>query len=141
MENAVTPFRAQRYEADALTAEIVDPRIADVEAVARWLDYAFALPGGFRFGVAGMVGLIPGFGDALDALISLYIVIRAIQLGVPRVTVARMLVNVGIERSPGPFRLSVTCSMWFSRRIAAIISYSRTTSHGLGVRAFRTGCS
>lgn len=101
MEKAVIPYAAPRYRDDALTPEIVDPRIADVEALARWLDYAFALPGGFRFGVAGIFGLIPGIGDALDALISLYIVIRAIQLGVPRVTLARMLVNVGIEALAG----------------------------------------
>ncbi|MDQ2843923.1 MAG: DUF4112 domain-containing protein, partial [Acidobacteriota bacterium] len=39
--------------------------------------------------------------DALDALISLYIVIRAIQLGIPRVAIARMLVNIGIEALAG----------------------------------------
>ncbi|MDP9170796.1 MAG: DUF4112 domain-containing protein [Acidobacteriota bacterium] len=81
--------------------EIVDPRIADVEALARWLDYAFVLPGGFRFGVAGIVGLIPGIGDIFDAVISLYIVGRAIQLQLPRVAVARMTVNVGIEAVAG----------------------------------------
>ncbi|MDQ6676962.1 MAG: DUF4112 domain-containing protein [Acidobacteriota bacterium] len=75
----------------------MDPRLADVEALARWLDYAFALPGGFRFGVAGIIGLIPGIGDVLDGLLSLYIVMRAVQLGIPRVTITRMLVNVGIE--------------------------------------------
>jgi hypothetical protein len=98
---AITSYPAPRHRDDALTPEIVDPRIADVEALARWLDYAFALPGGFRFGVAGMIGLVPGIGDVLDALLSLYIVLRAIQLGVPRVALARMLVNVGIEALAG----------------------------------------
>jgi len=41
------------------------------------MDYAFVLPGGFRFGLAGFIGLIPGIGDVMDALISLYIVNRA----------------------------------------------------------------
>ena len=80
-----------------LTPEVVDPRIADIEALARWLDYAFALPGGFRYGLAGFLDLIPGLGDIVDAALSLYIVIRAVQLGIPRVTLARMTVNVGIE--------------------------------------------
>lgn len=80
---------------------LVDPRIADVEAVARWFDYAFVLPGGFRFGLAGIAGLIPGIGDAFDGLVSLYIVGRAIQLGIPRVAIARMLANVGIEAACG----------------------------------------
>lgn len=101
MPNAITPYAVPRYRADALTPEIVDPRIADVEAVARWLDYAFALPGGFRFGLAGIIGLIPGIGDVVDALVSVYIVVRAIQLGIPRVAIARMLVNIGIEALAG----------------------------------------
>lgn len=80
---------------------MVDPRITDVEALARWLDYSFELPGGFQFGFAGIIGLIPGIGDLFDALISLYIVWRAIQLGVPRVVLLRMVVNVGIEGVAG----------------------------------------
>lgn len=85
----------------ALTPEVVDPRIADVEQVARWLDYAFELPNGFRFGIAGFIGLIPGIGDLIDALISLYIVLRAMQLGLPRVALARMTVNIAIEGIAG----------------------------------------
>ena len=83
--------------AKPVTGELIDPRLADVEAIARWMDYAFALPGGFRFGLAGFIGLIPGIGDVMDALISLFIVNRALQLGIPRVGVARMVLNVGIE--------------------------------------------
>ena len=101
MPKTITPYAAPRYRDDGLNPEIVDPRLADVEALARWLDYAFALPGGFRFGVAGVVGIIPGIGDALGALLSLYIVFRAIQLGIPRVAIARMLVNIGIEAFVG----------------------------------------
>ena len=101
MPKALTTYAVPRYRADALTPDIVDPRIADVEAVARWLDYAFEIPGGFRFGLAGIIGLIPGIGDILDALVSLYIVTRAVQLGLSRVAIARMLVNIGIEAFAG----------------------------------------
>jgi len=76
--------------------EVVDPRTADVEALARWLDYAFALPGGFRYGLSGFIGLIPGIGDVLDALFSLYIVGRTVRLEF-RITIARMVLDVGIE--------------------------------------------
>ncbi len=92
MQRAVSPY------VPALSVQsTVDPRMADVEAVARWMDYAFVLPGGFRFGLGGIVGLMPGIGDVVDALISLYIVVRAIQLRVARVAITRMIVNVGIE--------------------------------------------
>ena len=79
----------------------MDPRIADIEALARWLDYAFALPGGFRYGLAGLLDLIPGLGDIVDAALSLYIVLRAVQLGVSRITLARMTVNVALEALVG----------------------------------------
>ena len=81
--------------------EVIDHRIADVEALARWMDYAFRLPGGFRYGLAGFIDLIPGIGDLIDGIISLYIVWRAVQLGVPRVTLTRMVLNVGIETAVG----------------------------------------
>jgi uncharacterized protein DUF4112 len=101
MHKAIGPYVSPRYRQDALTPEVVDPRIADVEALARLFDYAFALPGGFQFGIAGIIGLIPGIGDVFDALVSLYIIVRAIQLGISRVAIARMLVNVGIEALAG----------------------------------------
>jgi uncharacterized protein DUF4112 len=99
--DAITPQIILLPEEAALTPEIIDPRLADVEALARWLDYAFELPNGFRFGLGGFIGLIPGIGDVIDALISLYIIYRAIQLGIPRVAIARMLVNVAIEALAG----------------------------------------
>jgi hypothetical protein len=93
--NAVSTVGAD--DAKPVKGELIDPRLADVEALARWMDYAFVLPGGFRFGLSGFIGLIPGIGDVMDAVISLYIVNRALQLGIPRVGVARMILNVGIE--------------------------------------------
>ena len=97
MPYAAAQIPARRDDGRALNPEVIDPRIADVEALARWLDYAFALPGGFRYGLGGLIDLIPGVGDILDALLSLYIVARAVQIGVPRVTLTRMVLNVGIE--------------------------------------------
>jgi len=40
-------------------------------------------------------------GDVIDALVSLFIIVRAIQLGIARVAITRMLVNVGIEALAG----------------------------------------
>jgi len=65
------------------------------------LDYAFELPNGFRFSLVGSIGLIPGIRDIIDALVSLYVIYRSILLGIPRIAIARMLVNVGIEELAG----------------------------------------
>ena len=101
MSRALTSYSGPRYSGEALNPEVIDGRIADVEALARWMDYAFVLPGGFRYGLSGIIGLIPGIGDIIDALLSLYIVMRAVQLGIPKVTLTRMVLNVGIESAMG----------------------------------------
>jgi hypothetical protein len=38
---------------EVLTGEWIDPRLTEVEALARWMDYQFEAPGGFRFGWQG----------------------------------------------------------------------------------------
>jgi hypothetical protein len=61
------------------------------------LDEAFRVPGtGIRFGVDGIVGLIPGVGDVIAGVLSLVIPVAAWMRGVPYVTLVRMLVNLGV---------------------------------------------
>ena len=49
-----------------------------------------------RFGIDGIVGLIPGLGDALAGALSLIIPFAAWVRGVPYITLLRMLTNVAI---------------------------------------------
>jgi hypothetical protein len=74
---------------------------SDLDRLAWLLDSSIRLPGGFRVGLDGLIGLIPGFGDAVGALISLYVVRRASALGLPKPVLARMLLNVGLEAVVG----------------------------------------
>jgi len=61
------------------------------------LDEAFLIPGtGVRFGLDGIIGLVPGLGDVVAGLLSLIIPVAAWMRGVPYVTLARMVANVGI---------------------------------------------
>jgi len=61
------------------------------------LDEAIRIPGtGIRFGLDGIVGLVPGLGDVLAGLLSLVIPIAAWIRGVPYITLVRMAVNLGI---------------------------------------------
>lgn len=61
------------------------------------LDEAFRVPGtNFRFGIDGIVGLVPGLGDVLAGILSLVIPVAAWIRGVPYVTLLRMAVNIGI---------------------------------------------
>jgi hypothetical protein len=61
------------------------------------LDEAFRIPGtGIRFGIDGIIGLVPGVGDVLAGLLSLVIPFAGWIRGIPYVTLVRMAVNLGI---------------------------------------------
>jgi hypothetical protein len=61
------------------------------------LDEAFRIPGTqIRFGIDGIIGLVPGLGDVLAGLLSLVIPLAAWVRGVPYVTLMRMAANLGI---------------------------------------------
>ena len=49
-----------------------------------------------RFGIDGIIGLVPGLGDVLAGLLSLVIPLAAWIRGVPYVTLVRMAANLGI---------------------------------------------
>lgn len=75
-----------------------EQRIARLDALATLLDMAFIIPGTkMRYGIDGMIGLIPVVGDIITTAISLWIVREARSLGAPRYLVARMLANVAID--------------------------------------------
>lgn len=77
-------------------------REQDLELLARWMDSVFRIPGvGMRFGLDALVGLIPGVGDTLTSLVSLYILGSAARFGVPRVTLLRMALNIGVDWALG----------------------------------------
>lgn len=75
-----------------------EQRFARIEALAKLLDVAFVLPGtNIRYGIDGLIGLIPVVGDLLTTALSLWIVREARALGAPRHLVARMLGNVALD--------------------------------------------
>jgi Domain of unknown function (DUF4112) len=68
-----------------------------LRGIENLLDEAFRIPGTrIRFGIDGVVGLIPGLGDVLAGVLSLIIPLAAWIRGVPYVTLVRMAVNIGI---------------------------------------------
>ncbi len=68
------------------------------QALARFLDESIRVPGtNYRVGWDFIIGLIPGVGDLLASLLSTYIVAQALEQGVPRSTVFRMVWNILVE--------------------------------------------
>ena len=77
-------------------------RIERLRRLAWALDAFGRVPGTrLRFGLNSFIGLAPVAGDAVMALISLYIVTEAARLGLPRRKIVQMLANVGIEAAFG----------------------------------------
>lgn len=69
-----------------------------LERLAELLDSRFRVPGtDMRFGLDPLLGLVPVLGDAVAAIISIFIVLRLANLGVSRFTQARMLLNIVLD--------------------------------------------
>ena len=70
----------------------------NLDLLSHVLDDWFRVPGtSIRFGLDGIIGLVPGLGDIIGGLASTIIVFAAWVRGVPYITLVRMVVNIGIE--------------------------------------------
>ncbi|GAA3537692.1 DUF4112 domain-containing protein [Zobellella aerophila] len=70
---------------------------ARLDRLAWLLDSAIRLPGGFRIGLDGIIGLVPGVGDLVAAGLSSYIIAEAARMKLPGTLLARMGLNVLLE--------------------------------------------
>src|SRR6185312_2213824 len=77
-----------------------------LERLSWLMDDLIKIPGlGWRFGLDALVGLIPGLGDTATSLAAFYILASAVRYGVPKVTILRMGVNIGIDYLVGSLPL------------------------------------
>ena len=82
----------------SLLAQNSASRVQRVRVLAKLLDNSIPIPGtSWKIGFDPLVGLIPGIGDLIGAVLSGYIILEAAQAEVPTLTLVRMLVNVGID--------------------------------------------
>jgi hypothetical protein len=94
------PFEGFHFEFGGATFAPLtrEQRLARLEALAKLLDVAFILPGtNIRYGIDGLIGLIPVVGDIITTAISLWLVREARALGAPWHITARMLANVAVD--------------------------------------------
>jgi hypothetical protein len=69
-----------------------------VRVLAKLLDNSITIPGtGWKIGLDPIVGLIPGIGDLIGAVLSGYIILEAARAEVPGFTLFRMLANLGLD--------------------------------------------
>src|SRR5437763_4845495 len=88
---------------------IQDARMKDegsrIHLLRRWarlFDTAFHVPGTrFRFGLDPLIGLVPGIGDLVSPIFGVLIIWHAASLRVPRVVIARMVINAVVDGVAG----------------------------------------
>lgn len=98
LEQGFQEFRFDFGQGNPFANLTREQRIARLEAIAKLLDVAFILPGTkIRYGIDGLIGLIPVIGDIITTAISLWLVREARALGAPWYITARMLGNVAVD--------------------------------------------
>lgn len=88
-----------------------------LERLSWLMDDLFRVPVlGWRFGLDALIGLIPGFGDTATSLVSFYILAAAVRYRVPKVTLARMGLNIAFDYLAGsiPFVGDLADAAWKS---------------------------
>ncbi len=73
-----------------------------LDRLAWYLDNSIPLPGlNFRVGIDPLVGLIPGIGDTIGAIMSSYILSEAARLGAPKTILLKMAFNIAVDALAG----------------------------------------
>jgi len=112
--NTVSALQHERWQRGAWLFR--DDTLRSLEFL---LDECFRVPGTqFRFGIDGIVGLVPIAGDVLAGLLSLVIPLAAWIRGVPYVALVRMAANIAIGVLVGsiPFFGDVFDIVWKANR-------------------------
>jgi hypothetical protein len=86
-----------------VTREVRNRRSLDgLRRLARLFDSAFRIPGTqITFGIDPLIGLVPGLGDLASPLLTVAILWHAAKLRVPKVVLARMVLNALIDAGVG----------------------------------------
>jgi hypothetical protein len=119
----------------------VQQRVQRLQRVAQLWDSAIRIPGtSIKLGLDPLVGLVPGVGDAVGALVASYIVLEAARFDLPASTLLRMLANVAIDALLGsvPLLGDVFDVAWKANlKNVALIEHHLADPHG-AVRASRS---
>lgn len=118
--------------------EVAPHFLQRIRKVSWFLDEMFTLPGTrYRFGVDPVIGLIPGIGDALGGLLSLYLLAEAAGARVPAPILLRMLMNSTMDMIIGviPFVGDVGDFFWKANRKNRLLIEAYVTSPQRTTRA------
>ena len=89
MAPTITMRRGAGRDRDTYTAK---PSPERLDGLAHWMDSRFSLFG-IRFGLDGILGLVPGIGDMVGLGMSAYLIGEGYRMGARKRTIARMAMN------------------------------------------------
>lgn len=76
-------------------------RLNRLRRLAWVLDRSIPIGGGHRVGIDPIIGLLPGAGDWIAAVLSLYVLYEAARMGLPLAVLGRIAANIAIEALVG----------------------------------------
>src|SRR3954470_10926017 len=106
-----------------------------LDPIFKWIafimDDVMRVPGTkFRFGLDPLIGLIPGIGDTSSALVSAFALVQAVRLGVPKLLLTRMALNILVNELIGVVPVvGDAFSFWFKSNAR---NYEIIKHHRLG---------
>lgn len=101
--------------------------LAAARFLAQILDRSIRLPGtDLRLGLDPLIGLIPGFGDAVASLAGSMILLLAAHLQVPKIVLVRMSVNIALNGVIGSIPVfGDLFSLWFQSNVRNVALLER----------------
>lgn len=112
-----------------LKSTTTQPRFDTASQLGWLLDSSIRLPGGYRVGLDGIIGLIPGVGDVVGGALSAWVLYQANKLGAPKSLQLRMIFNILIDTLLGAIPLvgDLFDFMWKanSRNLALLERYQQ----------------
>ena len=106
-----------------------------LDDLAFYLDGLFRVPGtSWRFGLDGLIGLVPNIGDTLTSFASFYILLAGVRYGVPKITLLRMAFNIGVDYLVGsiPVVGDAFDFVWKSNQMNINLIRTRAAGQGKG---------
>ncbi|WP_447985403.1 DUF4112 domain-containing protein [Nitrospira sp. Nam74] len=106
--------------------------IAFARFLAQVLDRSIRVPGtDIRIGLDPIIGLVPGFGDAVASLAGSVILFLAAKLHVPKIVLIRMSVNIALNGLIGSIPLfGDVFSAWFQSNVRNVELLERHLEEG-----------
>lgn len=118
------------------------PSLARARKIARLMDSAITIPViRKKIGLDPLIGMLPVGGDAISALMSLYLLLVAFELRLPNHVLARMGANILVDVMVGmiPVVGDIADMIWKSNEMNFKILEEAYQKHGVGPRRDDSG--